>query len=62
MLQKEYAQAKKEFSSVEQNIWIQEYVSRRENPIILVLYFFAVLIGLLIVFKKYFTTGSAYSI
>lgn len=62
MLQKEYEQTKKEFSSVEQNIWIQEYVSRRENPIILALYILAVSIGSLIVFTKYFTTGSAYSL
>ena len=62
MLPKEYAQAKKEFSAVEQNIWLQEYVSRRENPIILILYFLSTSICSFVFFRKYFTTGSAYSL
>lgn len=62
MLPKEYAQIKKEFSEVERNTWINAYVSRHENPIMLVLYFLAVSAGSFLVFKNYFTTGSRYSI
>ncbi|MBQ6849211.1 MAG: hypothetical protein IJN76_04050 [Clostridia bacterium] len=62
MLLKEFAQAKKELASVERNTWIQAYISRRENPIILVLYFLTVSIGSFVFFEKYFATGIHFSI
>lgn len=54
-------QTQKEFSEAERNIWIQEYVSRRENPIILVLYFILLATGAFFMFQNPFVNGSYFS-
>lgn len=61
MLQTIRAQAQKEFAEIERNIWIQEYVSRRENPVILTLYYLTLAICYFFSFRTYFTTGNTYS-
>jgi hypothetical protein len=53
--------ARKEISEAHRNIWIQEYVSRRENPVIAIVYFLLLGGAAYFSFQKYFAQGSTYN-
>lgn len=61
MLQMTLTKAQKEISQLDRNIWIQDYVSRRENPVILILFSALLAAGSYFSFQRYFTEGSTYS-
>ncbi len=55
-----FAKVREEINACERNVWIKNYIKRRENPIVIFIYFVLLALASFVYLKKLFADGKGY--